>query len=109
MKGIVNEKLLKKLFEIHIVEDNQACITAANNPVMSDLKQHIDLKYQFQVDNVREGKANLQYFPTGEMVADFLTKHFMSQKFGKLVKRFGMMQCVNWTFARMEHCVGSDQ
>lgn len=46
---------MEKLFPVCLGGDSQACITDVQNTSLSDLSQHIDLKYQLRVD-IRSAK-----------------------------------------------------
>lgn len=81
-KEIIAVRKMKKLFDIFIGEDNQACIAIAQSPVLSDKIKHIYFKYQILIDNVRNGQETLQYIPTERTVANFLTENLSEQKFG---------------------------
>jgi hypothetical protein len=41
---------------------------------VSERTKHIDLKYHFVKDHVQHGTIKLRYLPTGDMVADMVTK-----------------------------------
>lgn len=57
-----------------IHEDNQTAITMTKNPQFHRHAKHISIKYHFIRDQVEEGTVALKYCPSGEMIADILTK-----------------------------------
>ena len=61
-----------KCTKIH--EDNQGAIALTKNPVSRQRSKHIDIKYHFLRDVVKNGKIDISYCPTAEMVADTFTK-----------------------------------
>ena len=66
-----------------VYEDNQACISMAENPKFHGRAKHINLKYHYIREQI--GKSiELVYCPTNEMVADVLTKGLSQEKFLKL-------------------------
>ena len=72
-KFLVN--LFKRRMEAtNILCDNKSCIKLSKNPVFHDRSKHIDIKCHFIKDCVQRGAVQLQYTPTGEQVADILTK-----------------------------------
>jgi hypothetical protein len=46
--------------------------------------QHINIRYFFVHDRIRAGDVSICYCPTGEMVADFITKPLQGSLFKKL-------------------------
>ena len=59
---------------ISLYNDNQGAISLCNNPGSHARTKHIDVKFNFIRDHVIKGDICLKYMPTGEMLADFLTK-----------------------------------
>ena len=57
-----------------IKEDNQNCIKMCKSTVMQKRTKHIDVKYHFVRERVKDETVELQYCPTEFMEADFLTK-----------------------------------
>jgi hypothetical protein len=54
--------------------NNQSCIKLSENPLFHDRLKHIEIRYHFIRDWVQRVAVQLQYIPTGEQVADILTK-----------------------------------
>ena len=46
----------------------------ANNPVQRQRSKHIDIRYHFIRQNVKDDKVVLMYCPTHDMLADIMTK-----------------------------------
>lgn len=57
-----------------VYQDNQACITMAQQDSATRRSKHIDIRYHFVRDVIAEEKMRLQYLPTNRMIADTLTK-----------------------------------
>ena len=57
-----------------IYGDNQGAIALSKNPVNRQRSKHIDVKYHFIRTTLSEGKIDIVYCPSEEMVADILTK-----------------------------------
>lgn len=57
-----------------IYEDNQSCISFAQNPNENGRARHIDRKYHFTREKVEEKLVKLKYCPTEQMIADGFTK-----------------------------------
>ncbi len=67
-----------------IYEDNSACIQMSRNPVQHNKTKHIDLHYHFVRERAEIGQVKLVWVPTGEMIADLLTKALPPALFEKL-------------------------
>lgn len=68
-----------------IFQDNQSTMLLARNGRKSSGQKtrHIEIRYYFITDNIRRGKARVEYCPTEEMVADFFTKPLQGALFRK--------------------------
>ena len=63
----------------------------AKNPQFHGKSKHIAIKYHFIQEQVLNGKVELKYCKTDEMIADFVTKGLKSDKFEKLKLMAGMV------------------
>ena len=60
---------------IYVYEDNQTCITIANNHMSQKRTRYIDIRYHFIRDYTEDGTIKLIYYcQTKNMLADILTK-----------------------------------
>jgi hypothetical protein len=64
-----------------IREDNQGCIAVTSNNRTDSRTKHIDVKYHFVREMVKSKEIELQYTPTENMLADFLTKPISAAKY----------------------------
>eukprot|EP00253_Pinus_taeda_P002347 PITA_02347 len=90
-------KLLVNLFRrnmeaTRIMCDNQSCIKLFESSVFYDRSKHIDIRCHFVRDCVHQGAVQLSYTPTGEQVADILTKAFGRTKFDYFREKMGMVK-----------------
>ena len=60
--------------------DNQSAIAIAKNPAFHARTKHIDVCYHFLWEKYTSGELELEYVPTGEQIADVLTKGLSRQK-----------------------------
>ena len=76
---------------IHV--DNQAAINLAHNSVLHQRSKHIDIRYMRIRDEIADGKVAVKYVPTGQNLADLLTKATDLQQFANnisdIVSRVG--------------------
>ena len=71
--------------------DNQSAIAVAKNSIVSCKTKHVDVKYHFVRDLVRNNIIKLQYCPTENMTADILTKPLDKVKFEKFRNMLGLI------------------
>ena len=89
-------KLLSGLFDqmldpTIIYCDNQSCLKLSENPVFHDKSKHIEIKYFYIRDLVRDGAVKLQYVSTDEQLADILTR----MKFMYFREKLGVVENVS--------------
>jgi hypothetical protein len=71
--------------------DNQAAIILTKDAQFRARTKHIQWKYHFVRDDlVARGEAIIRYIPTGDMVADILTKPLIHEKHWKFTKAMGL-------------------
>ena len=71
----------KQNFVYRLHEDNQSCIKMATGTKFSPRTKHIDLKYHHFRSHVESGRVDIHYRPTGEQLADLLTKPLSNEAF----------------------------
>ena len=82
--------VLKRKCAIALKCDNQSAIALANNPVLHSRTKHIDIQHHFIRNEVIDGRINLSYIPTENMVADGLTKPLTHVKFFSFIRQLHM-------------------
>ena len=76
-------ELGSKQIAITIMEDNNAAISAAENPVITDATKIVQVKYHYIRECVRSGRAVMNKVSTTEQHADVLTKALGDDSFVK--------------------------
>jgi hypothetical protein len=73
-------------------EDNQGCIAVANFDANTNSRRmkHVEIQLHFIREVVKTGKIVLQYTPTHEMLADFLTKLVPRPALRKSLNKIGV-------------------
>ena len=75
---------------ITIMEDNQSDVGITKNPLAHSKTKHIDIRYHYTREAVRDGTVILSYCPTKKMIADMLTKPLPKQQFEVLRTAIGL-------------------
>lgn len=83
-------ELTGKLDCITIFNDNQGAQKLSSNPVFHDRSKHIDIRYHFVRNAISDKIVNIKYMPTGEMIADILTKPLQNVKNNRFLKGLGL-------------------
>ena len=73
-----------------LMEDNQSAIAMAKNPQFHGRAKHIDIRHHFIREKVNGGDIKLIYCPTGDMIADMLTKGLNRHQLKNLMARAGV-------------------
>ena len=65
----------------------------ALNPLQTARTKHIDLRYKWIIDRIKNGFCTLQHVPSEEMVADGLTKPLEKVKHQRFCVQVGLQNC----------------
>lgn len=80
IKRIVEEIQDQSLDSITIKEDNQACIKLAKDPIDHSRSKHIEIKYHFIREMIKNKVIAITYCPTADMHGDLFTKSIRQNK-----------------------------
>lgn len=69
-----------------IFNDNQSAKKLTENSLSNNRTKHIDIRYHFIKDVIKQGILSIEYMPTDEMPADLLTKPLCKVKHNKCLK-----------------------
>ena len=69
--------------EKFLYQDNKSAILLEKNGKKPSSKRtkHIAIRYYFITDKFKAGELDIEYCPTGDMVADYFTKPLQGKKF----------------------------
>jgi hypothetical protein len=73
--------------------DNQSAIAIARKPEFHDRSKHIEICHHFLRQKVDDEELELEYVPTGDQVADVLTKGLVREKHDRFAGAMGV-RCV---------------
>ena len=73
-----------------IFEDNQSCISIANNASSIGRTKHLDVKFHFVRELITMGEILLVYCVSNENVADIFTKPLDRKSFEKFRSKLGL-------------------
>ena len=68
-----------------ILCDNSSTIKLSKNPVLHGRSKHIDIRFHFLRDLVKDGVVDLSHCNTQDQVADIMTKPLRLEVFFKLL------------------------
>lgn len=75
-----------------ILMDNKSAISIATNQGYTPRAKHIDLRAHFVRDHVEQGNIKLEYVPSGDQLADFLTKAVPTPRLIQLRELSGVVE-----------------
>ncbi|GMP81639.1 hypothetical protein CsSME_00036279 [Camellia sinensis var. sinensis] len=90
IKRILEELKLSHPTPMKVYCDNKAAIAIAHNPVLHDRTKHIEVDKHFIKEKINAGIICMTYLPTGEQLADVLTKGLHKKQFDKLTSKLAM-------------------
>lgn len=70
--------------------DNQSAIKFSSGQVLHDRSKHIDIRYHFAREAQEKEIIKVEYLPSGDMVADILTKGLPKMKHSKCMELLGL-------------------
>ena len=85
-KYLPDKSILKDLGNHNVIEqDNTSAIQLEQNGKQSSTRQtrHINIRYFYVTDKVKNGEVSIIYKPTHDMVSDYLTKPLQGKLFAK--------------------------
>ena len=74
-----------------IYVDNKSAIALAKNPVYHKRSKHIDTRFHFIRDHIKNKEVEIHHVKTSEQVADILTKPLKFEIFQQLRRKLGML------------------
>jgi hypothetical protein len=90
LRNLLSKMELKQLGATVIQVDNKSAIELAKNPVNHERSKHIDVRFHFIRDHVKEGSVELVHVASQDQVADIFTKPLPKVLLDKCKKMIGM-------------------
>lgn len=91
LKSLLHSISIPIKHPIIIYEDNNSCISIANNPTNHKRSKHIDIKYHFTREQIANKVIKLEYISTGDQLADIFTKMVHAAKFLELRHKLNLI------------------
>ncbi|KAF2347216.1 hypothetical protein FHG87_022028, partial [Trinorchestia longiramus] len=101
LKHLLDDLEFKTGGPMVVNEDNQSAICLTQNPKYHGRSKHIDIKFHYVRDLVRNKEIDLVYCSSNDMFADIFTKGRSAEKFSRLRSKLGVVffekhiQCEN--------------
>ena len=73
-----------------ILVDNQSAMSLAKNSAFHDRTKHIAVRHHFIRDEIERGTVQVEYVPTGDQLADVLTKGLSREKHTYFTRLLGL-------------------
>ena len=73
-----------------VYSNNRAAISIAHNPILHDRTTHVEVDKHYIKEKIENGQICMNYIPTGEQLADVLTKGLPKKQFEKMIGKLGM-------------------
>lgn len=90
LRNLLGELEQQQLGATEIRVDNKSAIELARNPVNHERSKHIDIRFHFIRDHVKEGSVKLVHVASRDQVADIFTKPLPMILFDNYKKLIGM-------------------
>jgi hypothetical protein len=90
LRRLLGDLINKKEERVVLNIDNKSAISLCKNPMHHDRSKHIDTKYHYIRECVKESKIEINYVCTDDQLADILTKSLGRLKFLKMRGRIGV-------------------
>ncbi|KAK2988263.1 hypothetical protein RJ640_003134 [Escallonia rubra] len=91
LRKLLEELQQKQEDATKIYIDNKSAIALAKNPIHHERSKHIDTRFHFIREHVKEQEVELVHVKTHEQVADIFTKPLKADMFYYLQKKLGVM------------------
>ncbi|KAL4366274.1 hypothetical protein GQ457_05G025610 [Hibiscus cannabinus] len=91
LRNLLSKMMLKQADATVIHVDNKSTIELAKNPVNHERSKHIDVRFLFIRDHVKERNVELVHVASQDQVADIFTKPLPKVLMDKCKKMIGMM------------------
>ena len=93
LRHLLHDIGLRQVEPTTVFEDNQGSIALSRNPKDHPRTKHVDVKYHFIRNAIERKRLSVVYCPTGDMVADTLTKGLPRPSFEKFRLGMGVGLC----------------
>lgn len=93
LTGLLREIGMEKFSQLKIFNDNRGAEQLATNPMFHARTKHIDIRHHFVREAVLNKLVTICHVPTGEMIADVLTKSLPRVLHQRCVDGLGLSNC----------------
>ena len=90
LRNLLSKMELKQLGATVIQVDNKSAIELTKNPVNHERSKHIDARFHFIRDHVKEGNVEFTYVTSQDQAADIFTKPLPKILLNRCKKMLGM-------------------
>jgi hypothetical protein len=95
LRGFLTELgQMTKETPLPLLIDNQSAIALIKNAEFHERTKHIAVRYHFIRERYENGEIEVEYCPTGDQVADAMTKGLAREKLSRFVDGMGLISYV---------------
>lgn len=91
LKSLLTEMGIQCTGPTTLYEDNQSCISIAEEPRKHQRMKHVNIKYNFIRDSIADREVTVEYIPSSDQTADIMTKSLGRILFQKHRENLGLM------------------
>ena len=95
LRWMLRELMHEQAGPTKLMCDNKSAIALAKNPVFHGRSKHIDIKYHYIREQVKDGEIELNFCRSEDQIADILTKPLKADLFERLKTMLGVMNFQN--------------
>ena len=96
LQSFINKVTGINYWPLTIRSNNQGAMALAKDNKFHSCTKHIDLRYHFICEAVKDGKIKLSYVPTAKNVADIFMKTMAKPKFSEFMTKLGLGERTEW-------------
>lgn len=92
LSRLIADLMGRDVQKFKLLVDNKSAIELSKNPVFHERSKHIDTRFHYIRECVRNGQVEIEHVRTDNQLADILTKALSRIRFVELRQRLGIIE-----------------